>query len=96
MKRKTWKRSQKKLLDIADGCSIASPPWTRFKTKQAAYQGGWNARIEEECLRKELQPTKTDTRERELAAQALRDICQAGTTVIESMSKALLSLQGNL
>lgn len=46
----------------------------------AAFQEGYNKGVEEHKQK----------------LKALSDICQAGSIVVESMSKALLSLNGNL
>lgn len=81
-----------------DTISTPLPSWKIAKTKEAAFFKGYEEgtksgmlRAEEECKFKESQ-----LREQTIRLDVLKNICQAGSTIIESMAKSLLSYDKNL
>lgn len=79
---------------------VSPPPWELHHTKKSAYQGGFNeGRIEGDRQTKaefERQGKRASYEEQQQKLKALSDICQAGSNVVEAMSKALLSYMNNL
>lgn len=76
------------------------PPWKTVKTKELAWHKGYEAgrtagALQEqrdlEAKRKEIM-----SEEQRQKLKALSDICQGGSSVIECMTKALLSYSNNL
>lgn len=79
---------------------ISYPPWTRCKTKEQAWQKGYEAGQTAGALQEQRDLASREKAVRSVGEEhkirALSDICQAGSTVVESMSKALLSYMNNL
>lgn len=78
------------------------PPWQKLKSKQVAWERGQDqgyqdgVRASEINFRAEKEKLIKDCDDRKANLDALRLICQTGSTVIESMAKALLSVNKNL
>lgn len=74
------------------------PAWKRARTKERAHYFGYldgvadGRRIAEDNLKQR----EVKVKENEQRLSALRDICQTGSSVVECMTKALLSINGNL
>jgi hypothetical protein len=69
------------------------PPWANCKTKSEAWREGFLAGGEESKRIMDRQKPEFSEQEKAGRLQALRDVCQAGSIVLESMSKALLAYE---
>lgn len=88
-------KKQKKV--IVDSCFSDPPPWSQAKNKKEAYYKG-----EAEATRvlnykiSDLESKKPNSEYIRLRTDALRNICQAGSNVVEAMMKAYLAFEGQL
>lgn len=78
---------------------IAREPWYNL-TRENAWRKGWNAGYQEGKEKARLENEQKGislSREIEAARRsALKDICQAGSSIVEGMTKALMSYDKTL
>lgn len=79
-------------------CSTSLPSWKIAKTKEAAFFKGYEEGTKSGIQRaeEELKSKESQLREQTIRLDALKNICQAGSTIIEGMAKSLLSYDKNL
>lgn len=83
-----------------DGCYTIAPEWATSKTKEQAWRKG-NERgylqgRREEKEKWDQERADFQQRERSIRLDALKSISSAGSNIIESMTRALLSYDKNL
>jgi len=74
------------------------PSWKVVKTKEAAFFKGYEKGTKSGMLRaeEEYKFKESELKEQIIRLDALKNICQVGSTIIESMAKSLLSYDKNL
>lgn len=79
---------------------LSPPPWHNCKSKELAWKKGYESGKTDGALQeqRDLEEKRKSimSEEQRQKLKALSDICQAGSTVVEGMTKALLSYSNNL